>query len=67
MQIKEINVNVAVTRNLGDYNSIKLASGASAILSDSDDPDEAYTKLWLYAENQVESKVQEAIDLLEAS
>lgn len=54
----EIWVSLGITKNLGNYESLRLDAGARAKASSVDDP-EAWAKLWESIDSQIEAKLQE--------
>lgn len=53
-------VSVGVTKNLGDYNSLRVEAGASV---DGDPYDqEAWDKLWLEVQEQVDAQISQVND-----
>lgn len=53
MKIKEISVGFTYTKNLGNYESLKVDSGVTITIEDGDDPEEVYTKAWESTKKQV--------------
>ena len=57
----EIWASVGITKNLGNYESLRLDAGAKCKASSLDD-DAAWKKLWDSIEEQIEAKLQELYD-----
>lgn len=60
-----INVSVSVTRNLGDYNSIKATAGGEGTVGPDMDIKEAFAVAWKLAEDEIEAQISEAVEELE--
>ena len=54
----EIWASVGITKNLGNYESLRLDAGARVVCSGIDD-ENAWKKLWDSVDSQIESKLQE--------
>ena len=54
----EIWASIGVTKNLGNYESLRLDSGAKTKASSTDD-EEAWNKLWASIDAQIEAKLRE--------
>lgn len=54
----EIWASVGITKNLGNYESLRLDAGARVTAKSSDDP-EAWANLWNAIDEQIESKLKE--------
>lgn len=54
----EIWASVGITKNLGNYESLRLDAGARVTAKASDDP-EAWASLWNSIDEQIESKLRE--------
>jgi hypothetical protein len=54
----EIWASLGITKNLGNYESLRLDAGARVQASDADDP-EAWAKVWASIDFQIEAKLQE--------
>lgn len=54
----EIWASIGVTKNLGNYESLRLDAGARTKASSIDDED-AWSKLWASIDSQIEAKLQE--------
>jgi hypothetical protein len=57
----EIWASVGITKNLGNYESLRLDAGAKCKASSLDD-DAAWKKLWDSIDEQIEAKLQELDD-----
>jgi hypothetical protein len=54
----EIWASLGITKNLGNYESLRLDAGARTQASDPNDP-EAWAKVWASIDSQIEAKLQE--------
>jgi hypothetical protein len=54
----EIWASVGITKNLGNYESLRLDAGARIITSSIDD-EKSWGKLWDSIDSQIEAKLQE--------
>jgi hypothetical protein len=54
----EIWASIGITKNLGNYESLRLDAGARTAAKSLDDA-EAWTKLWDSIDSQIEAKLQE--------
>lgn len=54
----EIWASVGITKNLGNYESLRLDAGARITASSAEDED-AWNKLWDAVDSQIESKLRE--------
>jgi len=54
----ELWASVGITKNLGNYESLRLDAGARVIASNIDDT-ESWNKLWDAIDSQIEAKLQE--------
>lgn len=57
----EIWASVGITKNLGNYESLRLDAGAKCKASSLDD-ENAWKKLWDSIDEQIEAKLQELDD-----
>lgn len=57
----EIWASVGITKNLGNYESLRLDAGAKTKASSLDD-EKAWEKLWNSIDEQIEAKLQELDD-----
>ncbi|MEK5162033.1 hypothetical protein NYE69_06780 [Paenibacillus sp. FSL R5-0527] len=57
MEIREICVSMTYTKNLGNYESLKLDAGVTMAIAPGDSVEEAYTKAWEVARKQVRTQV----------
>lgn len=55
-----IRVSVDVTKNLGDYNSLKLGVTLEREIKKSQTEEEAFDDAWAVVEAQIEKKLAEA-------
>lgn len=54
----EIWASIGITKNLGNYESLRLDAGARTVATSLDD-EEAWKKLWESIDSQIEAKLQE--------
>jgi len=54
-----LGVTVGVTKNLGDYNNIKLSAHKTITIPADQDEDEAWIELWGKVEDEVNAKLQQ--------
>lgn len=54
----EIWASVGITKNLGNYESLRLDAGARVTASSAED-EKAWAKLWDVVDSQIESKLRE--------
>lgn len=54
----EIWASIGITKNLGNYESLRLDAGAKVMASSLDDQD-SWTKLWNALDEQIEAKLKE--------
>ena len=54
----EIWASIGVTKNLGNYESLRLDAGARTKASSTED-EQAWAKLWASIDAQIEAKLQE--------
>jgi hypothetical protein len=54
----EIWASIGITKNLGNYESLRLDAGARTSAKSLDDAD-AWAKLWESIDSQIEAKLQE--------
>ncbi len=54
----EVWASIGITKNLGNYESLRLDAGAKMTCSSIED-DEAWKKLWQAVDAQIEAKLQE--------
>jgi len=57
--MEEIKVALGITKNIGNYESLRIDAEYSASLVDGADLDEAYVRAWGIVDSQVESKLLE--------
>lgn len=60
MQAKEISVGFTFTKNLGNYQSLKVDAGVVMTVEDGDDPDDVYAKAWETVRKQVKKGLETA-------
>lgn len=54
----ELWASIGITKNLGNYESLRLDAGAKITASSSEDQD-AWAKLWQSIDDQIEAKLRE--------
>lgn len=54
-----IRVQVGVTKNLGDFNSLRLDAAFETDVRDGEDVDAAYDRAWTTVDEQVDAKLNE--------
>lgn len=54
----EIWASIGITKNLGNYESLRLDAGARTVAKSLED-EEAWKKLWESIDSQIEAKLQE--------
>jgi hypothetical protein len=54
----ELWASVGITKNLGNYESLRLDAGARVVASSIDD-EKSWSKLWDSIDSQIEAKLQE--------
>ena len=53
MDVKEISVGFTYTKNLGNYESIKVDAGFVVAIGAGEDPESSFTKAWTAAKAQI--------------
>tara|TARA_R100000664_G_C2738501_1_gene127391 strand:+ start:477 stop:695 length:219 start_codon:yes stop_codon:yes gene_type:complete len=64
VKIKEIEVKIARTTNIGSYESIKNEVGVSATLGPKEDFDEQFEDLHTLAENELLAQIKKSVKRL---
>jgi hypothetical protein len=59
-KVKEISVGFMYTKNLGNYESLKVDAGAVITVEPGEDPDAIYEKAWETARKQVKRGLETA-------
>lgn len=54
----EVWVSVGVTKNLGNFESMRIDAGARRIVRDGEERDSVYEKLWKEVQDQVEEQLK---------
>ena len=54
----EIWASIGITKNLGNYESLRLDAGAK-VMSPTEDDEESWTRLWKSIDEQIEAKLRE--------
>lgn len=52
-------VSIGLTKNLGNYESLRIDAGGSAAVEDGEDRAEVYKRLWDDVKDQIERKLAE--------
>ena len=52
--------SVGITKNLGNYESLRIDAGARVTINDSTEKDEAWKNLWAEVQSQIEEQLLEA-------
>ncbi len=65
--LDRIFVSTSVTRNLGDYNSIKVTAGLNTDIGPDEETSDAFKRAWEIVDTEIEVKITEAIEALEAA
>lgn len=60
-QSDRIRTVVSVTRNLGNYESLKIEASFETSARGSETPEEAFDRAWLVVDTEVNEKVLEAL------
>lgn len=50
-------VSIGLTKNLGNYESLKLDAGKKQTLKDDDDPKKVWAEMWAEVEAQLEDRL----------
>ena len=54
---KELHVSVAFTKNLGNYQSLRVEAGITMALEDGDNTDKVYEQAWDQVGDQIQSQL----------
>ena len=54
---KELDVSVSFTKNLGNYQSLRLDAGLTVLLEDGEDVEQVYTDTWDRVGDQIQSQL----------
>lgn len=60
MQTKEISVGFTYTRNLGNYESLKVDAGVVIAVGENEDTEEVYATAWKSAKKQIKNGLEAA-------
>lgn len=60
MQMKEISVGFTYTKNLGNYESLKVDAGVVMTVDPGEDPAAVEAKAWEYAKKQIKRGLEAA-------
>lgn len=52
-EVKEVSVGFTFTKNLGNYESLKVDAGVVISVGDNENPDEVYEKAWAATKQQI--------------
>lgn len=58
----EITVNVGVTKNLGNFNNVKLDASFRTSIREGEDEDAAFERAWGVVEKEIETRLAEYED-----
>lgn len=58
MKVKEINVSIKFTKNLGNYQSFTAEAGAIAVVEDGEMVHDVYNNMWAVVKEQVSSQIK---------
>lgn len=58
MKVKEISATFSFTKNLGNYQSIRVEAGAVVTLEGKDTPEEAFEEAFRMAKEQVDEQIR---------
>jgi hypothetical protein len=58
--VKEISVSFTFTKNLGNYESLKVDAGVVMAVEDGEDPEAVYTKAWESTRKQIKRGLEAA-------
>ncbi|MEV2699398.1 hypothetical protein ABNC92_03420 [Paenibacillus larvae] len=59
-RVKEIHVGFTFTKNLGNYESLKVDAGITMSIDPEDDVQEVYNKAWANVKNQIKRELDTA-------
>jgi hypothetical protein len=57
MRVKEVSVTFSFTKNLGNYQSLKIEAGAVVELGPGDKPEKVYAETFEMAKRQVDEQI----------
>ncbi|WP_211746383.1 hypothetical protein [Paenibacillus sp. Marseille-Q4541] len=58
MKVKEISVGFTYTKNLGNYESLKIDAGVVVSVEDGDTTDEVYSRAWNTVKKQISNGIE---------
>lgn len=60
MKVKEISVGFTYTKNLGNYENLKVDGEVTVSVDENEDPEEVYAKAWKLVKNQIKKGLEQA-------
>lgn len=60
----ELEADVGITKNLGNYESLRLGARKKITLKPGEDEGEAWSNLWQEVQDQIESQLREAAKVI---
>lgn len=60
MEVQQISVGFTLTKNLGNYESLKVDAGIVIAVGENEDADEVYAKAWNSAKAQIKRGLEAA-------
>ena len=54
-----VSCSFSLTRNLGNYNSMKIEASRTTEISPSESPEDAWSRIWAEVEAEIEKKSNE--------
>lgn len=61
-----VGVSLGLTRNLGNFNSLRIDAWASEEVPDGADREEIFDKLWQQVDDEISEKLEEAKQVVES-
>jgi predicted kinase len=62
--MSKIKAAIGITKNLGNYESLRLDASEERDVSEGENKDEAWKELWKSVENQLEGQLEEAKEVV---
>jgi len=59
-----VHYSLSITKNLGNFNSLKIECGYGKSISEQDDPDTVFEAVWQKVNDELEKRLTEAEELL---
>jgi hypothetical protein len=60
----ELEADVGITKNLGNYESLRLGARKKVTLKPGDDEEKAWNDLWSDVQSQIENQLREAAKVI---